>query len=59
MLIQYTVKQGDTLETISNYYKVSPERILSHNHKLSKQPLPVGMRLIIPTVKEGLNNRSQ
>lgn len=49
---EYTVRPGDTLARIASYYGVSEEYILAANPSLKQQPLPPGIKLIIPFTRE-------
>lgn len=44
----HIVKEGETISTIANLYKVSPEEILKVNHISNPDKIFVGQRLIIP-----------
>lgn len=44
-LYEYTVKPGDTLHKIADYYGVSPEFLLATNAQLRIEP---GQRVIVP-----------
>jgi LysM repeat protein len=47
-LYQYTIKPGDTLPGIANYYGLSTEAILAANPGLSEDNMPEGTVIIIP-----------
>lgn len=51
-MIEYVVRPGDTLAKIAEYYGVSTEFILSANPSLAEEPLPAGIRVIIPISRE-------
>ena len=50
-MIEYTVQYGDTRSKLASYYGVSPEFILANNPRLTREPLPIGMKLVLPLTK--------
>jgi LysM repeat protein len=51
-LLEYIVRPGDTLSKIASQYGVSPEFILSANPSLGQEPLPAGIKIIIPISRQ-------
>lgn len=46
--VVYTVENGDTLDELTEKYKVSAERVILHNDLSADEPLKKGMKLVLP-----------
>lgn len=46
--VVYTVKAGDTLDSLAERYKVSAEHVLLHNDLVAEEPLVEGAKIVLP-----------
>lgn len=47
--LRYHVKQGDTVDSLANFFNVSPSALRKRNHLTLKQRLKIGQHIYIPS----------